>query len=406
MKSTTAVEPIVLPSDQDATGRTLGDKEIKLVIEAIRSGTLTSTKGNLVRRFEREFAGMLGAASAFGCSSGTAAIHAAISAIDPEPGDEIITTPITDMGALAPILYQSAVPVFADVDPRTLNVTADTIAPMISRRTRAIIVTHLFGNPCEMDAIVRLAERHGLPVIEDCAQAFLASYKGRQVGTFGAIACFSLQQGKHITCGEGGIVVTSDELLARRLFLFINKGWGYGDPAPDHYFLALNSRMSEIQGAVALGQLEKLKASAETRQLRAEQLTSRIRDIPGIDPTPVPADSHHVYWRYCLLVDPQVIPGGAVGLAAGLRARGISSSPRYIQKPAFSCEIFQQRRTFGNSHFPFSIARPDALCYDREKYPGTFTGLDRILVLPWNENYSTQHVDHIAGSLQEAIQEL
>jgi dTDP-4-amino-4,6-dideoxygalactose transaminase len=277
---------------------------------------------------------------------------------------------------------------------------------MISKRTRAIVVTHLFGNPCEMDAIMQLAEHYGLPVIEDCAQAFQASCNGRNVGTFGAIACFSLQQGKHITCGEGGMVVTSDERLARRLFLFINKAWGYGDPAPDHYFLALNSRMSEIQGAVALGQLEKLKGSAETRRLRAEHLTSLIRGIPGIEPTPVPAKSHHAYWRYCLLVDPQVIPGGAVGLAAGLRARGISSSPRYIQKPAFSCEVFQQRRTFGNSHFPFSIARPEALCYDPEKYPGTFEGLDRILVLPWNENYSAQHVDYIAGSLQEAIQEL
>ena len=406
MESTTAVAPVILPSDQDATGRTLGDREIELVIEAIRSGTLTSTKGNLVRRLEQGFAGMLGLTSAFGCSSGTAAIHAAISAIDPEPGDEIITTPITDMGALAPILYQSAIPVFADVDPKSLNITADTIAPMISKRTRAIVVTHLFGNPCEMDAIMHLAEHHGLPVIEDCAQAFLASYKGQHVGTFGAIACFSLQQGKHITCGEGGMVVTNDERLARHLFLFINKGWGYGDPAPDHYFLALNSRMSEIQGAVALGQLEKLKASAEIRRIRAEQLTSTIREIPGIEPLPVPADSHHVYWRYCLLVDPQVIRGGAVGLAAGLRARGISSSPRYIQKPAFACEIFQQRRTFGNSRFPFSIARPEVLCYDRERYPGTFEGLDRILVLPWNENYSTQHVDYIAASLQEVIQEL
>ena len=406
MESTTAVVPIILPSDQDATGRTLGDREIELLIEAIHSGTLTSTKGNLVKRLEQGFADMLGAPFAFGCSSGTAAIHAAISAIDPEPGDEIITTPITDMGALAPILYQSAVPVFADVDPRTLNITADTIAPMISKRTRAIVVTHLFGNPCEMDDIMQLAEHHGLPVIEDCAQAFLASYKGRQVGTLGSIACFSLQQGKHITCGEGGMVVTRDEHIARRLFLFINKGWGYGDPAPDHYFLALNSRMTELQGAVALGQMEKLKASAETRRLRADQLTSRIREIAGIEPQPVPANSHHVYWRYCLLVDPQAIRGGAIGLAAGLRARGISSAPRYIQKPAFMCEIFQQRRTFGNSQFPFSIARPEVLCYDRERYPGTFEGLDRILVLPWNENYSTQHVDYIASSLQEVIQEL
>lgn len=405
-RTTTAVEPLVLPSDQDATGRTLGGREIELVTRAIQSGTLTSTKGSLVRSLEEEFARMMGAPFAFACSSGTAAIHAAISAIDPEPGDEIITTSITDMGALTPILYQAAIPVFADVDPRTLNVTAETIKPMISERTRAIIVTHLFGNPCEMDSILALAQAHGLPVIEDCAQAFLASCQGRTVGTLGAIGCFSLQQGKHITCGEGGMVVASDERLARRLFLFINKCYGYGDAAPDHYYLSLNSRMSEIQGAVALGQLEKLKASTETRRLRAAELTARIRGIPGIEPFPVPRGSCHVYWRYCLLVDPQVIPGGAVGLAAALKLRGISSAPRYIQKPAFQCEIFQRRRTFGNSGFPFTMARPEVLHYDREHYPRTFEGLDRTLVLPWNENYTVEHVDYIAASLKEVIRDL
>ena len=401
-----AVESMVLPSDQDASGRTLGEREIELVTEAIRSGTLTSTKGRFVKKLEESSAGILGASFAHACSSGTAAIHAAISAIDPEPGDEIITTSITDMGALTPILYQCAIPVFADVDPRTLNVTAETIAPMIGKKTRAIIVTHLFGNPCEMDGILDLAAAHGLPVIEDCAQAFLASHKGRNVGTLGAIGCFSLQQGKHITAGEGGMVVTNDDRLARRLFLFINKCYGYGDPAPDHYYLSLNSRMSELQGAVALGQLEKLKASAAARRRRAQELSARIRSIPGIEPFPVRGDSGHVYWRYCLLVDPDVIPGGALGLAAGLKARGISSSPRYIQKPAFMCEIFQKRRTFGNSHFPLSIARPEVLEYTRERYPQTFAGLDRTLVLPWNENYTSEHVDYIATSLQEVIAQL
>src|ERR1700733_14759222 len=148
MTTNTMTRPtLVLPSDQDATGRTLGEREIELVTEAIRTGTLTSTKGAFVKRLEKSFAEKLDVPFAYGCSSGTAAIHAAISAIDPEPGDEIITSPITDMGALTPILYQTAIPVFADVDPNTLNVTAETIEPMIGERTRAIIVTHLFGNP-------------------------------------------------------------------------------------------------------------------------------------------------------------------------------------------------------------------------------------------------------------------
>src|SRR5579864_4745763 len=148
-----------LPSDQDATGRNLGVEEIAAVTSAIQSGTLTSTKGEFVRTLETRFASMLGVAHAFACASGTAAIHCAIAALDPEPGDEFITTPVTDMGALAPILYQGAIPVFADVDPRTCNVTAQTIEACISDRTRAIIVTHLFGNPCKMDEIEELARR-------------------------------------------------------------------------------------------------------------------------------------------------------------------------------------------------------------------------------------------------------
>jgi dTDP-4-amino-4,6-dideoxygalactose transaminase len=405
LNTTEVFTPISLPSDQDLTGRTLGDREIELVSQVIRSGTLTSTKGTFVQRLETAFAGSLGVPFAYGCSSGSAAIHAAISAIDPEPGDEIITTSITDMGALTPILYQGAIPVFADVNPETLNVTAQSIARMISKRTRAIVVTHLFGNPCEMDPILALAQEHDLPVIEDCAQAFLAAYRGRTVGTLGTIGCFSLQQGKHMTCGEGGLVVTSDERLARRLFLFINKCWGYGDSSPDHYYIALNSRMSELQGAVALGQLEKLITSVLNRRFQAEYLTERISGIPGIRPFPETPDSSNVYWKYCLIVDPRVVPDGAVGLARALKVHGISSAPRYIQKPAFMCEIFQKRRTFGNSQYPFTLARPEALQYGREHYPHTFEGLEHTLVLPWTETYTKAHVDYIAEALRRCIDE-
>ncbi|HEY3935877.1 MAG TPA: DegT/DnrJ/EryC1/StrS family aminotransferase [Bryobacteraceae bacterium] len=405
MTTNTITRPgMILPSDQDATGRTLGPREIELVTEAIHTGTLTSTKGAFVGRLESEFAKLMGAHHAYACSSGSAAIHAAISAIDPEPGDEIITSSITDMGALAPILYQGAIPVFAEVDPETLNLTADAIEPWISPRTRAIIVTHLFGNPCDLGPILDLARARGIPVIEDCAQAFLASYQGRLTGTLGTMGCFSLQQGKHMTCGEGGLVITDDAELARRLFLFINKCWGYGDPQPDHYYLALNSRLSEIQGAVALGQLEKLATCVARRAAHADQLTAELRDVPGIRPFPVVKGAKHVYWKYCLLVDANLVPDGAIGLARSLQKKGISSAPRYIQKPAFMCEIFQKKRTFGKSQFPFTLARPEVLHYDREHYPKTFEGLEQTLVLPWNENYTSEHVEHISCAIREAVE--
>jgi perosamine synthetase len=412
MKSSTAKDlreeapkVLQLPSDQDASGRTLGVEEIERVAEALRTGTLTSTKGAMVKGFEDRFAALYGARHAWACASGSAAVHVAVAAIDPEPGDEIVTTPITDMGGLAPIVYQGAIPVFADVDPRTCNVTAETIRARLSPRTRAIVVTHLFGNPCEMADILSLAREHDLPVIEDCAQAFLARSGGRLVGTLGAIGCFSLQQGKHITTGEGGIVLTDRDDLSRRSYLYINKAWGYGDPKPDHYFLALNYRMSELQGAVALAQLDKLEGAVRQRQVLAARLTDRIADVPGIETPWVAPGNEHVYWKYCLRVDGGRIPGGSPELGRRLKERGIASAPRYIQKPAFQCEVFRDQRTFGNSRWPFTLARPEAVDYTPARFPGVFEGLEGILVLPWNERYNEEIVDALADAIRAAVQE-
>ena len=396
-----------LPSDQEASGRTLGEAELEMLREVIQSGTLTSTKGNMVKQLETRFAEMIGVKYAYACSSGSGAVHCAIAAIDPEPGDEIITTSITDMGGLTPILYQGAIPVFADVDPNTWNVTAETIAARITDRTKAIIVTHLFGNPCDMSAIMELANSRGIPVIEDCAQAFLAAHNGRPVGTFGAVGCFSLQQGKHITTGEGGLVTTNDDALARRLFLFINKAFGYGDPQPDHYFIALNSRMSELCGAVALAQLDKLDGCVTSRQASAAKLTERLKDVPGIMTPVMDPRNSQVFWKYGLRVDRNIVMDGSVGLAKKLKEeKGIFSAPRYIQKPAFQCEVIAKQRTFGNSRWPFTLARPDAVDYNPDRFPGTFSGLEWVLVLPWNERYTDAHINYIADAIIDAVDEL
>jgi dTDP-4-amino-4,6-dideoxygalactose transaminase len=372
---------------------------MSLLREVIESGTLTSTKGSMVPNLEKRFSALVGSAHAYACSSGTAAIHCAVAAINPEPGDEIITSPITDMGAITPILYQGAIPVFADVDSRTGNLTAEAIERCLSERTRAIIVTHLFGNPADMAAIMKLADARGIHVIEDCAQAYQASVDGRLVGTLGSIGCFSLQQGKHITTGEGGLVVTDNEDLARRIFRFINKAWGYGDAKPDHYFLALNYRMNELQGAVALAQLEKLDYSVSQRRLMAARFDQSLTGLEGLA-TPYVADSAtHSYWKYCLWVDGERVRGGPVALGAKLKDQNIASAPRYIQKPAFQCAVLRDQRTFGNSRFPFTLARPEALDYSPHRFPGTFEFLDRVLVLPWNERYEEQHVDYLANRI-------
>jgi dTDP-4-amino-4,6-dideoxygalactose transaminase len=397
---------MTLPSDQDMSGRTFGEAELMYVAEALESGTLTTTKGKFGKMLEQKFAEAFGVKYAYACTSGSAAIHIAVATVNPNPGDEIITTSITDMGALAPLMYRGVVPVFAEVDVKTLNVTAATIEARISERTKAIIVTHLFGNPCEMDEIMELAKKHNLPVIEDSAQTFLANYGDKMAGTIGDIGCFSLQQGKHMTTGEGGMVVTNDEKLARHMFLYINKAWGYGDANPDHYFMALNYRISELQAAVALGQLEKLQDCVDNRVRTADKLTEMLKGIDGIETPVIAGKAKHVYWKYCLTVDDTKIEGGSVGMAKLLKEKNIFSAPRYIVKPAFMCQVFQEKNTLGDSQFPFNLARPGAIDYEMENYPATAKALHDVLVLPWNEKYTDEHVEYIADNVRAVVEAL
>ena len=397
-------ERIHLPNDQESSGRSFGPEELELLREVLNSGTLTSTKGTMVRRLEQRFAEVLEVPFARACSSGTTAVHAAIAAVNPEPGTEIITTPITDMGALSPIIFQTAIPVFADVDPITGNVTARSIEDRMSERTRAIVVTHLFGNPvADLAEIRELANAYGVPLIEDCAQAFLASMDGQPVGTWGDLGCFSLQQGKHITCGEGGLVVTSDQALARYIKVWIDKAWPYGEANADHEFLAMNGRLSELQGAVALAQMDKLSNGVKRRIEMAARLTRALEGLPGLTTPKTAATARNVFWRYPVLIDPEIVEGGPHGVASDLGRVGIGSAPRYIQKPAFQCKVIADQRTFGESRFPFSLARPEAIDYSPDKFPGVFDYLDQVLVLPWNERFEAHHVEALAGALSDSI---
>ena len=395
-----------LPSDQDASGRSFGPDEIAALTEVLASGTLTATKGAFTKRFDAAMAELIGVEHVVSCSSGSAAVHVAVAGIDPEPGDEIITTSITDMGALTPILYQGAIPVFCDVDPVSMNVTAETIAARITSRTRAIIVTHIFGNPCQMDDILALAAKHAIPVIEDAAQAYLAQSRGRYVGTMGTIGCFSAQQGKHITSGEGGFVVTNDAAMARRMRTFVNKAWPYGEANPDHEFIALNYRTTELQSAVLLAQLPKLPSHVKVRVENAARLNAALAGVPGLGLPEHHPEDVHVFWRYGLRVDDAVIPGGPGALAAELKFYDIAAAPRYVNKPAFRCKVFADQVTFGKSRWPFTLAQPSAVDYSAELFPGTFAGLDQVLVFPWNEKMTDAHIDFLATSITEAATKL
>lgn len=192
------------------------------MLRVLRSGMLSGVWGTEVKALEREFAAMMGALHAVACSSGTAALHLAVAAVDPAPGDEVIVPPISDMGTVLPVIAQNAVPVFADLDPATGCLDPADVRRRITSGTRAIIVVHLFGRAARVRELREIADEAGVMLIEDCAQAFLSreSDSGPLVGTIGHVGCFSFQQTKHITTGDGGIVVTNDQDLARSMSLF------------------------------------------------------------------------------------------------------------------------------------------------------------------------------------------
>jgi perosamine synthetase len=224
-------------------------EELKLVHQALLSQNLCCVGGKMVPDLEREFASAYEVPYAVASTSGTAAIHVALGALDLNPGDEVITAPITDLGTVIPILCQNAIPVFADVD-HTYNMDPADVERKITPETRAIIVVHLFGNPCDMDSMRDIAQRHHLPLIEDCSQTHRTKYRGRYVGTLGDIGCFSFQQSKHMTTGDGGMTITSNKEYWERMKLFADKGYarkGWGRRA--YLFHAPNYRMTELVAA-------------------------------------------------------------------------------------------------------------------------------------------------------------
>ncbi|MGI5291850.1 DegT/DnrJ/EryC1/StrS family aminotransferase [Nonomuraea polychroma] len=387
----------------EPAGRTLGDEEVAALDRVIRSGMLNSVWGTEARALEREVAELYDSRHAIACSSGTAALHLSVVAAAPDPGDEIITTPITDFGTVAPILAQNAVPVFADVDPSDGNLDPDAVAALIGPRTRAIMVVHLFGAPARIGELRALADAHGLTLIEDCAQAWLAELPGggRYAGTAGHVGTLSLQQWKHITCGDGGLTITSDDELARRMRLFTDKGWDRA-AGRSHESLGLNYRMTELQAAVARAQLAKLPGVVESRRRTAVELIEALRRMGRRDRATMrlarpdgseveivlPRPDGHAWWLF-----PLVLPGGdAPELAAHLSAAGIPARPGYLKEPLNQAPLWE-RPVYGASRYPLEGYRP-APCPEAERLVGS-----TLLIIDWNEHYTSEHVKVIAHAI-------
>ena len=283
------------------------------------------------------------------CSSGTAAVHIAVAAAGIGPGDEVITTPITDIGTVTGVLFQQGVPVFADLGADTYNLDVNAVERAITPRTKAIIAVHLAGTPCDLAPLRALADRHRLILIEDCAQAWGAKYRGRPVGTIGHVACFSLMNSKHIGAGDGGVVASSDPRIGPALLKFSDKG---NDRALAGYtwdktaVLASNYRMSELQAGFAAVQLQRLEAIAVKRSTLGTTLTRELEGIAAVIPPKIDAADRSTFWFYYFRLRLDRLRCSRAEFTEALRAEGAPCSAGYIPVPVYKLPYFQQHGFF------------------------------------------------------------
>lgn len=381
------------------SGKRFGEEELNELREALEQNTLFYWGGRKVKQLCSDFAAMFNVPHAVATSSGTASLHVAVAALGIGAGDEVITSPITDMGTLIGILFQGAIPVFADVDPHTYNMDPASVEACITPRTKALLLVHLAGNPCDMDAMMAIARKHNLKVIEDCAQSYLCTYKGKLAGTIGDVGCFSLNDYKHISAGDGGMLLTSDPEIARQLAYYADKHYHRDGSGRDPEWLAANYRMTELQGAVGIAQLKKLRNICERRNFLGDKLTSLIAGLPGIYPHKITPGAWSTYWFYMLRVDEKELGATRADFAAAVRAEGVGCSEGYIAQPVYCYDVLAKGQVLRNTKFPFDV----------ENVPNYGLGLcpvaEEVLAtacrLSINEFFSDQDIEEMAEAIRK-----
>jgi dTDP-4-amino-4,6-dideoxygalactose transaminase len=333
------------------------------------------------------------------CSSGTAALHIAVSAAGIGLGDEVITSPVTDIGTVIGVLYQQAVPVFADLGVGTHNLDVADVERRISDKTKAIIAVHLAGNPCDLDALRSLADRHEIVLIEDCAQAWGAKYRGRPIGTVGDIACFSLQDSKHITCGDGGVVASNAERFGPHLQKYGDKGgdrvkWGPFDAFSTNY------RMSEVQAAFAAAQLTRLESIVAKRARLGDLLTEQISDLPGLVPHQVHQRDRAVYWFYYFRMRPGAFHGSRSDFVKALAAEGASVTGGYIKHPLYREPVFQNHAFFAG-RWPVKEMGLTDMDFSEHSCPNAESMLTEGIRIPIFEYMTEEYIHGVARAIRK-----
>ena len=351
------------------------EEDIAAVASVLRSGHLA--QGSITEEFEESFARYIGVRHAVAVSSGTAALHLALLAHGIGPGDEVITTPFTFAATANAILFTGAVPVFVDIDAFTFNMDAHLVQDAITSRTRALLPVHLYGYPCDMQAISGIAERHGLAVIEDACQAHGAEWNGKRVGSFGT-GSFSFYPTKNMTTGEGGMVTTNDAVVAEYTRVLRSHGQS-GRYVLEH--LGLNYRMTDIAAALGLRQLARLEEYTMARIANARLLTERLAHVPGLLTPQVTVRARHVYHQYTM----RVIPGFPVSreeLQTHLASRGVRSAVHYPHP------IHQQ---------PYY----QSLGYGKLRLPVAVQAAKEVISLPVHPGLSHADIRHIVATVSQ-----
>ncbi|MGZ8349852.1 MAG: DegT/DnrJ/EryC1/StrS family aminotransferase [Allosphingosinicella sp.] len=345
--------------------RSIGEEEVEVAADVVRTGVLSAyiggrgpafMGGEQVRAFEGKAAGYFGVAHAIAVNSWTSGLIAAVGAIGIEPGDEIITTPWTMAATSTAILHFAGIPIFADIDRESFNIDPASVESVIGPRTRAILAVDIFGQSADMRALRAIADRHGLKLITDTAQAPGAMYFGEKTGTLADIGGYSLSYHKHIHCGEGGIIVTNDDRLADRLRLIRNHGEAVIDselPEDLCNILGYNFRMGEIEAAIAASQLDKLEERVGSRQRAAAQLNEGLKDLPGVKIPVVSEGCTHVYYVYALTIDTELLGVPRSRIVEALRAEGVPGLAEGYAN-LHLLPMFRRRIAYGTGGFPWT----------------------------------------------------
>jgi perosamine synthetase len=281
----------------------IGEDEIAFVTDALRKGEFSGTFGHYLENFEKEFSAYSGCAHGVAVSSGTTAIHLAVAAAGIGPGDEVLISSSTNIATALGVVHNGAIPVPVDSEEETWNIDIGLIESLITPKTKAIIPVHLFGHPVDMDGLMKIADKHKLTVIEDCAESHGATCRGKMTGSFGAMGCYSFYANKIITTGEGGMVVTNDPALLKRLKLLRNLA--FTEPRFRHEEAGYNFRMTGYQAAMGLAQTRKIAQIVVEKRRVAHTYNSLLADVKGLQ-LPVERDwAKNVYWMYAVVVNPE-----------------------------------------------------------------------------------------------------